>query len=44
MGAEEKIAKARKTIVNSTIGLLIVILSYSIAYFVITAIENAAKK
>jgi hypothetical protein len=44
MGVEEKISKARKTLTNSTIGLLIIILSYSIAYFVLTAISNTANK
>ena len=41
-GEEEKITKARKTIQGAIIGLIIVLLSYSIAYFVGKRIEGAA--
>jgi len=34
-GNEETIAKAKKRIINATIGVAIVILSYSITYFII---------
>jgi hypothetical protein len=43
MGANEKVAKAKKIIINSVIGLVIIILSYSIASFVITALNSTAK-
>lgn len=40
-GEEEKITKARKTIQGAIIGLIIVLLSYSIAYFVGRRMESA---
>ena len=42
MGQDEKITKAKKIIINSVIGLIIIILSYSIAYFVTLALEKTA--
>lgn len=40
-GNEEKIGKAKKMLANSTVGLLIVILSYAIALFIINVIRQA---
>lgn len=40
-GNDEQINKARKIITNSTIGLLIVILSYAIALFIVNIIIRA---
>jgi hypothetical protein len=40
MGAEDKITKAKKIIINSVIGLILIMLSYAIAYFVTTALEQ----
>ena len=40
MGNEEKITKAKKMIINSTIGLIIIFISYSLAYFIFMAITN----
>ena len=42
MGQEDKIAKAKKVITNSVIGLIIIVLSYSIAYFVTMIFEKTA--
>ncbi len=41
-GNEGKVLKAKKTITNATIGLIIVMASYSITIFVISAITKAA--
>ncbi|MCX6739858.1 MAG: hypothetical protein NTZ49_01350 [Candidatus Parcubacteria bacterium] len=41
-GSEEKAAKARKIIISAVIGLIIIIASYSIAYFITTLLENAS--
>lgn len=41
-GSEEKAAKARKLIISSVIGLIIIIISYSLAYFITTMLEKAA--
>ncbi|HDQ22387.1 MAG TPA: hypothetical protein ENN28_00235 [Candidatus Uhrbacteria bacterium] len=38
-GSEEKIIKAKKIIINAVIGLAIVILAYSITYFIASALE-----
>ena len=40
-GNEEKIGKAKKLIVQAVIGLAIIILGFSIATFVVTALEQA---
>jgi succinate dehydrogenase/fumarate reductase cytochrome b subunit len=40
-GSEEKIEKAKNTIVRAIIGLAIVIVAYSITYFVFNAINTA---
>lgn len=41
-GNEEQITKAKKLVINSTIGLAITLASYTISYFVIKAITEAA--
>jgi len=43
MGVEEKIAKAKKILTNSVIGLIIVMLAYSLAYFISVILESSAK-
>lgn len=43
MGANEKIVKAKKLIINAVIGLVIIIAAYSIANFVIIALNTATK-
>lgn len=40
MGAEEKVKKAKNTIVSATIGLLIIILSYAIVSYVISLLND----
>ncbi len=40
MGQEEKIKKAKKTIVNSVIGLVIIILAYAIVTYVIYLLDQ----
>lgn len=40
-GNEEKVGKAKKIIVNSTIGIVIVMLSYAITYYIITTVSKA---
>lgn len=39
-GNEEKVGKAKKVIVNSTIGLVIVMLSYAITYYIIQTVSS----
>jgi hypothetical protein len=39
-GNEEKVGKAKKVIVNSTIGLIIVMLSYAITYYIIQTVTG----
>jgi len=39
-GNEEKVGKAKKVIVNSTIGLVIVMLSYAITYYIIQTVSR----
>ncbi len=39
-GNEEKIGKAKKIIVNSTIGIVIVMLSYAITYYIIQTVSG----
>jgi Trk-type K+ transport system membrane component len=41
MGQEEKIKKARSTIRNSVIGLLIIMLSYAIVFYVLYLLDQA---
>ena len=41
MGAEEKVKKAKNTIVSATIGLLIIILSYAIVNYVISLLNDS---
>jgi len=40
-GNEEKVLKAKKLLINSVIGFIIIILSYAIAFFVLMAMQNA---
>lgn len=40
MGAEDKVSKAKKIIINAVIGLIIVMISYSIAYLVAVILET----
>lgn len=40
-GNSENVDKAKKIIINATIGLIIVLAAYSITYFVIQAVMNA---
>ncbi len=40
-GNEEKIGKAKKIIVNSTIGIIIVMLSYAITYYIIQTVTGS---
>ena len=40
-GNEEKIGKAKKIIVNSTIGIIIVMLSYAITYYIIQTVAGS---
>jgi hypothetical protein len=42
-GSEEKVLKAKKIIINSAIGFIIIILSYTIVIFVIGALEKTAE-
>lgn len=42
MGNEENVKKAKSLIIQGVIGLIIVVCSYAIAQFVLTAIESAA--
>lgn len=42
-GNEERITKAKKILYNAVIGLIIVIMAYSITYFVIQRITEAAR-
>jgi len=39
-GSEEKIGKAKKLIVNATVGVIIIFLSYAIVYFVMEKIAG----
>lgn len=43
MGVEDKITKSKKIIVSSVIGLIIIILAYAIASFIIDALANATR-
>jgi len=43
-GDEAKVEKAKTTIINSTIGLAIVLAAYAITYYVLTAILQTAIK
>ncbi|MDP2708804.1 MAG: pilin [bacterium] len=43
-GEEEKVNKAKDTLTNSVIGLVIVMAAYAISYYVINALGNAALK
>jgi len=40
-GNDEQIKKAKKLITNAVIGLVIIILAYSISYFIINALESS---
>jgi amino acid transporter len=40
-GNEEKVTKAKQTIIRAIIGLIIVIAAYSITYFVFSALNNS---
>lgn len=42
-GKDEKVADARRTLINLFIGLLIILSAYSIVNFVISAISKASK-
>ena len=42
-GNEEQVTKAKKIITNAVIGLIIVMLAYSISYFVISRVSRASK-
>jgi cytochrome bd-type quinol oxidase subunit 2 len=39
-GNEEKIKKAKQTIISSVIGLIIIVTGYSITYYITTTLEN----
>ncbi len=41
-GNEERIKNAKKRIMNATIGLVVVVMAYSIAYFITQSLEKAA--
>jgi TRAP-type C4-dicarboxylate transport system permease small subunit len=41
-GNETKVLKAKKTLTQATIGLIIIVSSYAITYFVINALQGAA--
>jgi lysylphosphatidylglycerol synthetase-like protein (DUF2156 family) len=41
-GNEEKITKAKQRIINSVIGVVIILLSYAIANWIMTTIQNSA--
>jgi hypothetical protein len=43
-GDESKVEKAKNTIINSTIGLAIVLGAYAITYYILTAILSATIK
>ncbi len=40
-GNEEKVLKAKKTLTEATIGLIIILSAYSITYFVFNALKSA---
>lgn len=40
MGNEEKVTKAKKMLTNSVIGLIIIVISYSLSTFIINALTN----
>ena len=40
-GNEQRIEKAKKILLNATVGLIIIILAYAITYFVVEGIVNA---
>lgn len=42
MGSEEKVGRAKKNIVDASIGLVIILSSYAITFFVIEALTKAA--
>jgi len=42
-GNEEQVTKAKKLITNAVIGLIIIMLAYSISYFVIKTLSRATK-
>ncbi|MBI4433319.1 IPT/TIG domain-containing protein [Candidatus Uhrbacteria bacterium] len=41
-GSEEKVVRAKKTITNGVIGIAIILMSFSIAHFVLTRLQEAA--
>lgn len=43
MGNEQKVLKAKKTLSNAVVGLIIIVSSYSIANFVLNALEGAMR-
>lgn len=42
-GNESKIGEAKKTLINSIIGLIIIFASYAVSYFVLNALDSSQK-